>query len=178
MFLQLHVVSLPILCFSHLSYVFSISPPHVPCPSLGSRFPFPSSLLFSRLPSPWSIPCCPVHSISTVLTKTVSPQCFPFPHHQRLTLPHFYSILFRGSFSILFARCTPPKIHRVFANTPPCQSTMNLALYIYPPGNPPLDIVFLLSLVSYSLLPACPHCRSISSCFQYSNGLEFTFCSP
>ena len=158
----------------------SLYPPRLMPPP---RFSFPGShLLLSRLHSPWSIPCCPVSPLSTVLTKTVSPQCFPFfPHHKRLTLSHFYSILFWGSFSALFSS-HPPKIRRVFAKTL-CQSTMNLefsplALYIYPLGNPPSILFSFFSRFLSSLLPACPHCRSTSSCYQYSNGLESPYVLP
>jgi len=109
-----------------------------------ASYSFPSVLvacpLLLPLVSHWSIPCCPTPSLLTMLTKTFSPQCFPY-FSRGLRCHKFFSVLFYFEACFRPVFLLPGASH---AKGPPCfrwhppisrQSlsiSQLLALYIYP----------------------------------------------
>jgi len=149
----------------------SLYPPHVL--STFPRFPFPGPFApLSPLLTPRSITCCPTPSLLTMLTKTLSSQCFPSFFFSGGVRYHKFFILF------YLEACSLPVcllLGASHAKGPPCfrwhQSTVNLdssACFVH----------ISLRLISHSILLSFfssfhfssfprPQCKS-TSCYQSS----------
>jgi len=114
----------------------SLYPPHVL--STFPRFPFPGPFApLSPLLTPRSITCCPTPSLLTMLTKTLSSQCFPSffsveAYAITSFLFYFISKLVLDP-SVYFLAPPMQKVHRVFVGiSQQSISIPQLVLYIYP----------------------------------------------
>lgn len=94
----------PRFVIPHLFYAFSIPPR----PMSSSQFSFPGPLFLPCLRSLRSILCCPPHSVSTVLTKTLNPQCsvFSFPITRGLRYYFFMLCYFEARSRPFLLLCT------------------------------------------------------------------------
>jgi len=123
-----------------------------------ASYSFPSVLvacpLLLPLVSHWSIPCCPTPSLLTMLTKTFSPQCFPY-FSRGLRCHKFFPFYFISKLVFDPSSCflAPPtqKVRRVFVGTHLSADShsrfLNFSLCTYIPTiNLPLDTAFLFPL--------------------------------